>query len=116
MLIQKFFAPLDDVADQGLKEINMSRLGRFVALAGKNGSGKSRILNKLETYIKSRQNTLSNLANIREGLKINQAALNSQPTSPIAKDWKTQIESFNLQLEIAFNRIISTEQKKTLRQ
>lgn len=112
MLIQKFFAPLDDVTEQGLKEINMSRLGRFVALAGKNGSGKSRILNKLETYIQSRQNTLSNQANFREQLKNNQAALNSQPTSPHAKDWKAQIESFNLQFEIAFNRIISTEQEK----
>lgn len=57
-LIEKFEVPADEVADLGLKEIRMPRLRRIVALAGKNGAGKSRLLNKLESCIEARNNGL----------------------------------------------------------
>jgi hypothetical protein len=39
-LISKLFIPEFEVAPVGLKEIQMSRLGRLVALSGKNDAGK----------------------------------------------------------------------------
>ncbi len=38
----------------GLESFKMSRLGRFVAIAGKNGAGKSRLLNALRDYCVAR--------------------------------------------------------------
>lgn len=54
MLIEKFIVPASELADAGLQSIEMSRLGRFVALTGKNGAGKSRVLSKLNMYTTQR--------------------------------------------------------------
>jgi ABC-type phosphate/phosphonate transport system ATPase subunit len=51
MLISKFVVPADEMTDVGLQAINMDKRGKFVALTGKNGAGKSQILAKLNTYI-----------------------------------------------------------------
>jgi len=59
MLIEKFFVPENEASELGLKAINMSRLGRYVALAGKNGAGKSRILRKLENYVQDREDNIN---------------------------------------------------------
>lgn len=48
MKIKKITFNQLQTSDVGLKEINIDRLGSVVALIGKNGSGKSRILNFLE--------------------------------------------------------------------
>lgn len=47
MRITSVSIPEGKVLDNGLAEINMSRLGRVVVLAGPNGSGKTRILGKV---------------------------------------------------------------------
>jgi len=51
MLINKFIVPKEVSSQHGLAPILMSRLGRFVAIAGKNGAGKSRLLNLLQNCI-----------------------------------------------------------------
>lgn len=107
MLIKKFFAPTNEVSDLGLKEINMSRLGRFVALAGKNGAGKSRILNKLEFYAGAYANGKSQLSMWQEGLKNNNTALTNNPTSPHSTGWKDAIESYQNQIVWATERILT---------
>lgn len=43
-------------SQDGLQEIKMDKLGQLVLLAGKNGSGKSRILSKIETYLQHKPN------------------------------------------------------------
>ena len=47
MLIKEFSLPEDVVRSFGLSEIRMPRLGKFIAIAGKNGAGKSRQLSTL---------------------------------------------------------------------
>ncbi|MEO6668304.1 MAG: AAA family ATPase [Ferruginibacter sp.] len=53
MLIKKFNVP---EPPNGLKSIKLERLGNLVVLIGKNGSGKTRVLNLIEDYL---TNTLS---------------------------------------------------------
>lgn len=60
MLIEKFTPPAERLTDVGLKPIEMARLGYFVALTGKNGAGKSRVLEELYFCIKSRNEVMSN--------------------------------------------------------
>lgn len=109
MLIQKFFVPADEVSDLGLQEINMSRLGRFVALAGKNGAGKSRILNKLEFYGSARVNGRGQLPIWREQLTNASCALTNNPTSPHRAAWEQSVESCRNQIVWAAERIIAEE-------
>lgn len=109
MLIQKFFAPANEVSDLGLQEINMSRLGRFVALAGKNGAGKSRILNKLEFYASACVNGRGQLPMWRENLNNASNALTSNPTSPHRAAWEQSVESHRNQIVWATERIVANE-------
>ena len=43
-----------DLIKNGLERVNMDRLGQIVLLAGKNGSGKSRLLNLIASTISSK--------------------------------------------------------------
>ena len=108
-LISKFFAPIDEVEDVGLKEILMPRLGRYVALAGKNGSGKSRILNKLEWYVSARINAYDGIAERRERIAQHEAAIANNPGSPSIEAWRNTITSDNQQLTLRFERVVSNE-------
>ena len=53
MKFNKLFIPKEKAALTGLKAINLTTkpLGRFVALVGKNGAGKTRILDLVEDYL-----------------------------------------------------------------
>lgn len=53
MRISKISIPLTETKNVNLKEINLTKkpLGSTVALVGKNGAGKSRILKFVETYL-----------------------------------------------------------------
>lgn len=62
MKITKVQIPASADSD-GLNEIKMDKLGSVVLLAGKNGSGKSRILNKVMGHFQSKpKNPLSKKA------------------------------------------------------
>lgn len=108
MLIQKFFVPNDEMADVGLKEVNMSRLGRLVGLAGKNGSGKSRLLNKLEYYINARVEGIRGRFSIEEQIRSQSLALKNNPHSPHAEAWSKNVKEYKYKLELADNRVISS--------
>ena len=43
MIIDKFFVPSDESLASGLAQVEMKKLGKFVALTGKNGAGKTRV-------------------------------------------------------------------------
>ena len=108
MLITKFVVPADEVADVGLQAISMDRLGKFVALTGKNGAGKSRVLAKLNYYIVQRNQTLPNIAGIRERLVNHQNAIATQPESPNLLGWRSGMVQLQQQLMFATERVFST--------
>jgi ABC-type phosphate/phosphonate transport system ATPase subunit len=108
MLITKFIAPADEVADVGLQAISIDRLGKFVALTGKNGAGKSRILTKLNNYIVQRNQHFPQIDVIRQNLVNHQNAIKTQPESPHQASWRNSVVQFEQQFMFATERIFST--------
>ena len=98
MLITKFVAPADEMADIGLQAISMDRLGKFIALTGKNGAGKSRILTKLNHYILQRNQYFPQIDGIHEGLVANKNAIATQPKSPHQTGWRNTVVQLELQV------------------
>src|SRR5574340_436731 len=109
MLIEKFMVPADELVDVGLQPIEMSRLGRFVALTGKNGAGKSRILSKLEWHIPQFNQEPQYLAQIDEGIKGHENAIRIQPSSPNQAVWKTTLSNLKKQRSLSTGRIFSSK-------
>lgn len=106
MLIQKFTVPEEEMMDVGLRELNMSRLGRFVGLAGKNGSGKTRLLKKLEFYISTRANVISHQKELETTLINNRNALKRDPNSIYASSWKNTVDEVSKQLSLGVGRLV----------
>jgi energy-coupling factor transporter ATP-binding protein EcfA2 len=108
MLITKFVTPSDEVADIGLKAINMDRLGKFVALTGKNGAGKSRILSKLNNYIVKRNQAFPGIDRVRESIVNYKNAIQTHPpehSSQVA--WRNELIKFEQQVILATERVFS---------
>lgn len=108
MLITKFIVPADEVADVGLQAINIDRLGKFVALTGKNGAGKSRILTKLNNYIVQRNQFFPQIDAIHQNLVAHQNAVKTQPESPHQASWRNSVVQYEQQLIFATERVFST--------
>ncbi|MBT9538486.1 AAA family ATPase [Thiobacillus sp.] len=107
MLITQFTVPMEDLQDDGLSPINMHKLGGFVALAGKNGAGKSRVLSKLEFYVGARKNGIGNVAAWQQQIIGAERAISSRPLNdPNQQAWKAQVESCKQQITIVTERII----------
>jgi Predicted ATPase len=66
----------EDRLDNGIKSIHMQKLDQIVILAGKNGSGKTRILNNLKSVLKHKP-TKEQVESYNESIKIWQQSLNS---------------------------------------
>ena len=78
-LIESFYVPQDELGKVGLTEVNMKRLGRFVALAGKNGAGKSRLLTTLKACVVKRSYFLKRLDEIEQEIASLEIVLNEHP-------------------------------------
>ncbi len=107
MLIEKFMAPSNELSDVGLQSIEMNRLGRYVALTGKNGAGKSRVLTKLEWYIPQFNKDSQHLAQIDANIEAHEQAIRTQPESPSHASWKSNIDGFSRQRALSTDRIFS---------
>ena len=109
MLISKFVAPADELADVGLQSINIDRLGKFVALTGKNGAGKTRILTKLNNYIIQRNQFLPQIDVIRKNLVDHQNAIKNNPPEYIHQaNWRNTVGQLEPQVMFATERVFST--------
>lgn len=51
MKFNKIFIPVENAKEKGIREIDLRRLSNVVAFVGKNGSGKSRILDLIERHV-----------------------------------------------------------------
>ena len=106
MIITKFVVPADEVADVGLQAINMDRLGKFVALTGKNGAGKTRVLAKLHQYILQRNHVFPQIDSIQQQIVMYKRAIAQRPGSPT-----NPIDQFEQQLRFATERVFSASTK-----
>ncbi len=68
---------IDEDFKQGLGHINMSRLNQHVIIAGKNGSGKSRLLEKIKTTY-TKKLTIKQTEEIKKNLENHNRLLNSR--------------------------------------
>jgi len=110
MLIEKFFVPGYELIELGLQAIDMSRLGhsQFVVLAGKNGAGKSRILNKLIEYIGQRNGYTGDPENIDRNIQTYKNDINNNPPDHERQvGWKQELERISKQRTIAKERLLS---------
>jgi len=75
MKIQEVSIPIELTKDLGLKPIQMKRLGDVVLLAGKNGSGKSRLLRLVRQMIDAYPDNAAN-KELNRKIKIYEDAIN----------------------------------------
>jgi ABC-type phosphate/phosphonate transport system ATPase subunit len=99
-LISKLFIPEFEVDPVGLKEIQMSRLGRLVALSGKNGAGKSRILNSLESIVNVRFDGVDKIFDIESSVTDLQGTIRNNPQHTNIKNWREAIEKIDESLTV----------------
>lgn len=108
MLIDKFFVPLDELSDVGLVKIEMNRLGKFVALTGKNGAGKTRVLNKLIQCMATRNAHIGNIESIKENIENHQNVIKNNPHDPNNhKNLQKFIDDYTRTLEHVLERVFT---------
>ena len=76
MKIKKVDIPKRDDSDDGLGDIKMDRLEQIVLIAGKNGSGKTRILNKVLENVNSKP-TKSQIENAKSEAEVFRKSITS---------------------------------------
>lgn len=114
-LIKSFVVPSEELRDIGLDAINMHRLGRFVALAGKNGAGKSRLLAKLEFFISARESGLSQLARRRQNIQVYEQNIASNPGHQGMNDWQNAIKTEAQQIALTLDRVVTEKDAPTFK-
>lgn len=110
MLIKSFNIPGNEAATTGLQAVNMSRLGRYIALAGKNGAGKSRLLEMLERYVATRTQVINEGANLTQQIDGLKRAILENAHPSAVPGWQSQLNEARQKLAI-FERVIAD--KKT---
>lgn len=83
----------------GLSTIKMDRLGKFVAIAGKNGAGKSRLLNLLRDQIHRHMSVIQHLPTLNTQIQDYDNAIKNTPESPHVPAWKSESEKLSLQIQ-----------------
>jgi len=90
MKITKIDIPMEDTKKVGLEPIKMDRLGDIVLIAGKNGSGKSRILSKI-IEIFNKKPKKSEIENANSGIKEIQKALDTIDENELKNKHRNQV-------------------------
>lgn len=90
MIIKSVKLPRD-YNGNGLCEIEMSRLGSVVAIAGKNGSGKTRLLNHISIGVNNGSWMANDIEMIKSTINAYEEEIKSNPTSPELESWENAI-------------------------
>lgn len=89
------FCPLQtDTADKGLQIVKMQKLGMIVALAGANGSGKSRLLDSLRWHANSGSSRYEDYLNSKHAIEHYTARLNAAETTDTNDQIRMEIPSW----------------------
>ncbi len=110
MLIKRLYVPSSDLVSTELQEIDMPRLGRYVALAGKNGAGKSRLLSVLEQQVMTRSEAILKVPNLRQEIRDCEQSIQQNPAHPAISKWEKQIDQRQQQLKNILERVVANEQ------
>lgn len=114
-LIKSFVVPSEELGDIGLEAINMHRLGRFVALAGKNGAGKSRLLAKLEFFISAREGGLAHVSQRQQNIQVYEQNIANHPGHQNINEWKNAIKSDAQQIVYVLDRVVTEKDVPTFK-
>ncbi len=114
MKITKINIPSSVVDADGLKDIKMERLGNIIILAGKNGSGKTRIMNKIFNTLASKpknndiENAKSQINYQRELIKANETAISNWQLQLNSVIEQELIKNLNINIENCKNAITNS--------
>lgn len=108
MIIDKFFVPADESLALGLAQIEMKKLGKFVALTGKNGAGKTRVLNQLSQCIGNRNANVLNLEAYKKALTQTLTTINNNPGHESQPNWEQDKANYEKVLETILGRVFSS--------
>lgn len=101
MQITKINIPSEQTEHVGLKAIEMKKLGQMVLIAGKNGSGKTRLLNKIKNTLANKPSA-SEIYNINNNTKHN--LRNIEIETQNIKNYESQAKKV-LETSLEFERI-----------
>lgn len=108
MIIDKFFVPADESLASGLAQIEMKKLGKFVALTGKNGAGKTRVLNQLMQCISVRNGSAPNLESYKTSITYHINLINNNPENHESRSaWEQAVASYTKHVDMATKRVFS---------
>jgi len=115
-IIKRFCVPDHMLNPIELKSVDMDRLGRFVALTGKNGAGKSRVLGLLPTCVRLYEQHRTQARSFQQMANDIELTISSNPNNPSLGSWRTQkgaYESYH-QIVTGLGIEVSAKSIKTL--
>jgi predicted ATPase len=104
MKIERFTIPATDAHAIGMQEVHMERLGRIVAIAGKNGAGKSRLLDALEHAIGAHNGVRPNIEHHRRARADLSRMMQEHPQHELMSNWQRDVRTHDKQIA-TFDRI-----------
>jgi len=125
MRIKKIDIPKTSGNNDGLEHIKMDKLDNIVLIAGKNGSGKTRILNKIFNTFGSKpqksrlaqslidkKNYLSNISSYKQTLSHFEAQLKNQTETTQTEETQRNIDNYKKNIVDHENAIINFENEQ----
>ena len=120
MRITKVQIPAKEYINDGLGPIKMDKLGQLVLIAGENGSGKTRLLNKIRgclsnkpnsTALRSATQTIENYKKSIETSELNREQISRRigGITDLGTDLRRQIEEMERQI-IAYKEVIKNQE------
>ncbi|MBV1811271.1 AAA family ATPase [Pseudomonas viridiflava] len=92
MLLESIHIPSKEFQEFGLKDVKMRRLGRLVALAGKNGAGKTRLLKVMHEVIGLRWYARSGIEALLKEKEGYDRSIRNNPSSDSSGAWGEESE------------------------
>ena len=121
MIITKITLPEDPKL--GLKKIHMARLGQIVLITGKNGSGKSRVLSKIKSFLQvkpkkdllqqSEEQIVDHLANQKKFQLARDSLEIEESLDPTNESIKAQIKKIDGRLDNVNNTLVTLNEHLT---